>query len=494
MSHRTITVVSYAFVAFVAGAAVLIVEITGARLMAASLGNSIYTWSALIAAILIALSFGSIVGGLLVDRYLHVKCLFWSMLLAALATAAAPFVAFFLQDRVLALGLIQGALVASLAIFTLPSFAYGMVPPICVKLLTSSTDTKTVGLSAGVITMAGSLGSFFGALITPFWLLPNLTLTTIFLSIAAMVILTPIVLVRAAPLKGSGVMLLLLLGGALLVFGVRSNKSAFAPPVIFEQQTPYHRIRVEETPSNGVTSRFLILDTTLEGGITPGTDVLPLEYQNTWRLIPKLGIHVDHAVCIGAGSFGIPIRLSQAYPDARVDVAEIDPRVIQVGFDFFDLGQYPKVHPVATDGRVFLKQTNERYDVIYIDAYHGVRYIPPHLTTAEFFKLCHEHLTSNGIVMMNIISAVSGPNAELFRDFGATVRGVFPSVYFIALQPARPESIQNVVFVCFNGGPPPGVEAEMADLASYIPRDEKPIVDERNPIEAVLARQLRQSE
>src|SRR5436305_2068211 len=132
MSHRTITVVSYAIVAFIAGAAVLMVEITGARLMAASLGNSIYTWSALIAAILIALSFGSIVGGLLVDRYLHVKCLFWSMAIAALSTALAPIVAALIQDRVLALGLIQGALLASLAIFALPSFAYGMVPPICV--------------------------------------------------------------------------------------------------------------------------------------------------------------------------------------------------------------------------------------------------------------------------------------------------------------------------------------------------------------------------
>lgn len=494
MSHRTIIVVSYAIVAFVAGAAVLIVEITGARLMAASLGNSIYTWSALIAAILIALSFGSIVGGLLVDRFLHIKCLFWSMAVAALSTALVPMVAALIQDRVLALGLIQGALVASLAIFTLPSFAYGMVPPICVKLLISSTDTKTIGLSAGVITMAGSLGSFFGALVTPFWLLPNLTLTTIFLSIAAIVVLTPIVLVRVAPLKRGRVVILLLLGVGLLLDGLHGNKTSFEPPVIFEQQTPYHRIRVEESPTNGVTSRYLILDTTLEGGITPGTDVLPLEYQNTWRLIPKLGLHVDHALCIGAGSFGIPIRLSQAYPNARVDVAEIDPQVIRVGFEFFDLGQYPNVHPVATDGRVFLKETSERYDVIYIDAYHGLRYIPPHLTTAEFFKLCHKHLAPNGIVMMNIISAVSGPNAELFRDFGATVRSVFPSVYFIALQPAQPQSIQNVVFVCFNSSPPRGAEAEMADLSSYVPRDQTPIVDERNPIEAVLARQLRQSE
>jgi spermidine synthase len=210
--------------------------------------------------------------------------------------------------------------------------------------------------------------------------------------------------------------------------------------------------------------------------------------------VPQLGLGVERVLCIGAGAFGIPIRLSQAYPQARIDVAEIDPQVIQAGFEFFSLGQYPNVHPVATDGRLFLRDATERYDVIYIDAYHGIRYIPPHLATAEFFKLCQQHLAPNGIVMMNIISAVSGPTAELFRDFGATVRTVFASVYFIALRPTEPQSIQNVVLVCFSGSPPSTAESEMTELANYVPRDEKPITDQRNPIEAVLARQLRHSE
>src|SRR5256885_15786316 len=90
MSDRAIKIFSYALVAFIAGGAVLAVEITGARLMAATLGDSIYTWSALIAAVLISLSFGSIFGGLVVDRYLYVKGLVWTMAFAAVSTALAP--------------------------------------------------------------------------------------------------------------------------------------------------------------------------------------------------------------------------------------------------------------------------------------------------------------------------------------------------------------------------------------------------------------------
>lgn len=494
MSRRTITIMAYALVAFIAGAAVLAVEITGARLMAGTLGNSVYTWSALIAAVLIALSFGSIVGGLVVDRYRHVKGLFGTMGFAAASTALAPLISDLVLKNVSSMGLIQGALLACLATFALPSFAYGMVPPICVKLLTTPDDTDRVGRNAGIVSMSGSLGSFFGALITPFWLLPNLNLLAIFLGIAAVVMLTPLVLLLVTPVGTGRTFVLLVLGGALLFAAIREKETVLARPVIFERQTAYHRIRVEEMPTQGAPARFLYLDTTLEGGIVPGSDVLPLEYQNTWRLVPQLGLRVERALCIGAGAFGIPIQLSQAYPGAVIDVVEIDPEVIQTGFDFFGLGQYPNVKPIAADGRRFLRETNVTYDVIFVDAYHGIRYIPPHLTTVEFFQLCRDRLSRDGVLMMNIISAGLGPDAELFRAFGATVGKVFPSIQFVALHPDQMEVAQNLVLVCSSNSPPHETGAGLKDLAAYIPSNVPPLIDRKNPIEAILARQLRQQE
>lgn len=493
MSRRTITIIAYSLVAFIAGAAVLVVEITGARLMAGTLGNSVYTWSALIAAVLIALSFGSIVGGLVVDRYRHVKCLFWTMGFAAGTTALAPLVSHLVLRQVISMGLIEGALVACLATFALPSFAYGMIPPVCVKLLTTPDDTERVGRNAGIVSMFGSLGSFFGALITPFWLLPNLNLTAIFLGIAAIVILTPLVLLLVTPVGATQSFIVLVFGGALLFATIREKETVLERPVIFERQTAYHRIRVEETSTSGRASRFLHLDTTLEGGVTPGSDELPLEYQNTWRLVQKFGLPVKRVLCIGAGAFGIPIQVSQAYPKATIDVVEIDPQVIQTGFDFFGIGQYPNLRPVSADGRRFLREASGNYDVIFVDAYHGVRYIPPHLTTVEFFQLCRERLSPKGVLMMNIISAGSGPNAELFHAFGATVAKVFPSVQFIALHPDQFEISQNIVLVCSSNLSSVSTSG-LKDLTPYIPFDATPIVDQKNPIEAILARQLRRAD
>ena len=45
----------------------------------------------------------------------------------------------------------------------------------------------------------------------------------------------------------------------------------------------------------------------------------------------------------------------------------------------------PSVLPVAADARRFLRRAGPRYDFIVGDVYDGVRSIPPHLVTREFF-------------------------------------------------------------------------------------------------------------
>ena len=53
---------------FISGASIMIVEITGARLIAPIVGNSIYSWTALIAIVLIFLAIGGWIGGYLADK------------------------------------------------------------------------------------------------------------------------------------------------------------------------------------------------------------------------------------------------------------------------------------------------------------------------------------------------------------------------------------------------------------------------------------------
>jgi spermidine synthase len=482
---------AYTFIAFISGFSLLAVEITGARLIAGTLGNSIYTWSALIAAILLAMSIGGLVGGLLIDRNVHYKWLVFSLLFAALTTALVPITAGVMAGTVSSMELTEGALFECAMVFALPSLAYGAIPPICVKLLSSDDKGRTVGFSAGIISMAGSLGSFVGALATPFWLVPHLSLTAIFCCLAGAVALSSLLLVRVAPLSKKTAVSIGIFAVGLLVAAAVTRIQPVQAPYLYDQNTPYHRIRVVDTQFEGQNGRYLLLDTTMEGGIVPGTDTLPLEYQNTWQLVKKLGIPVKRVLCIGAGAFGIPERISQTYPDAIIDVAEIDPKVIEAGFRFFDLGKFPNVHPSAADGRMFLARSTGKYDLIFIDAYHGIRYIPPHLTTVEFFTQCRQHLSERGIVMMNVISAISGKDAELFRAFGATIKTVFPDCYVIPMEPLLEIGIQNIVLVCAPNALAQDPQIQQTPLSNYSLVNSKPMWDELNPIEAILARQLR---
>jgi spermidine synthase len=76
--------------------------------------------------------------------------------------------------------------------------------------------------------------------------------------------------------------------------------------------------------------------------------------------------------------------------------------------------------------------------------------MPFHLTTKEFFELAQRKLTANGIIVANLISAVTGPSGKIARAFVKTQRQIFPQIYVFATR--RPDNvsvntIQNVIII-----------------------------------------------
>src|SRR5690606_18577846 len=161
--------------------------------------------------------------------------------------------------------------------------------------------------------------------------------------------------------------------------------------------------------------------------------------------------------------------------------------VIAVGHQFFNLSDFPRVNPIEGDGRAFLNRSQEKYDLIFIDAYHGLRYIPPHLTTTEFFDLCNERLADNGRVLMNIISSVTGEGNRLFQAFATTVETAFPNVGAVPLNSQHPDAVQNIVLVASREKV---FEANNAPIIQIPKLEPLVLTDQLNPIETILAQQL----
>ena len=84
--------------AFLAGAAVMTVELTASRVLAPFFGNTLYTWTAVIGVILLALSVGYYVGGALADRYPTVRVLLHLVSAAALSVLLAPILTGWVTD------------------------------------------------------------------------------------------------------------------------------------------------------------------------------------------------------------------------------------------------------------------------------------------------------------------------------------------------------------------------------------------------------------
>lgn len=188
---------------------------------------------------------------------------------------------------------------------------------------------------------------------------------------------------------------------------------------------------------------------------------------------------------LGGGSFAD--FLADTFPHWKIKVVEIDPVVIRLARKYFPI--HKRIEIIQDDGRVFLQNAREKYDIIIMDAF-GEHFIPPDLYTLEFFQLLKSSLAKNGLALMNAWENDSLNAREL-----ATLRRVFEKGYYIhhpQEQPgnriyllAREMDMQQVVkerivdnFIRYNfpGEPPQAVLSDLKDLRAG-PNPAEPVTD-----------------
>src|SRR4029079_5825138 len=110
-------------------------------------------------------------------------------------------------------------------------------------------------------------------------------------------------------------------------------------------------------------------------------------------------------------STGASSTLPAAEPGARLSGCGPAPAVSGAGREYFGMEDNPNLTVYDADARPFLRRTDERYDLIIVDAYHQP-YVPFYLATREFFRLARERLAPGGIVALNV-AAVPGDESLL---------------------------------------------------------------------------------
>ena len=157
------------------------------------------------------------------------------------------------------------------------------------------------------------------------------------------------------------------------------------------------------------------------------------------------------------------------YPDVRVDVVELDPGVTALAREHFDLKDHPRQRIVAEDARTFLNRNRETYDAILCDTFNSHYAIPFHLTTLEAAQRMHAALAPNGVVLVNLISALNGERGRLFDAMFATYKRVFPRVLAFAVRnPQDGSSWQNIILAAFAAPDEPLLTDPDPDMAAML--------------------------
>jgi spermidine synthase len=422
-------------VVFIAGAAVLAIEILGTRILGPFYGVGLFLWSALISVTLAALSAGYVLGGRWADRGPTPARLAMLLAAAGLWLIAVPWLRHPLLGLTESLGLRAAVLVTSTVLFFPPLMLLGMVSPLAIRL--RAQRLEEVGRTAGDLYAISTVASVAAAVGTGFWLIPSLGVNRLMMVIA-IALFGAAALAWLAGSRSRGALVPAVLVIAALAAGATFARDGDDPGggTVFVAESPYAQIRVLDAGR----VRYLLIDGGVHTMVRRDTDQPLHPYVVVSELAKELFDRPGHMLLIGLGGGSAASVFS--WSGWRVDAVEIDAVVARVAREYFHLrsGQ-AAVH--VMDGRRYLQSVADLHEIVYFDAF-GSSAIPFHLITEEAFTLAKARLTPEGVLVLNIEAV--GWDHVIVRSVAATLRRQFRHVTALPIA-EPPDRIGNLILL-----------------------------------------------
>ncbi|MFA6254612.1 MAG: fused MFS/spermidine synthase [Patescibacteria group bacterium] len=426
-------------IVFIAGTVVMILELIGSRILAPYLGNSIFVWASLIGVILGALSLGYYLGGHFSANNPKLKFLAAIIFAAGLSILIITLIKDLVLFSAIELGVKTGSILATLILFTVPSVLLGMVSPYALRLKIEKIENS--GGVAGNLYALSTIGSIAGTFLAGFYLIPTFGSTQILFGLSAVLIITALL---GGGKKTKAIAL-------ILVIIIWSLNQLVPSQFVFEGDSAYNHIIVKDTiDKNNEEVRILYLATESHSGVYKNPNELYASYHQFYRLDTLFKPKIEKALTLGGGAYVAPRDFLKRFPKALMTVVEIDPKVTEVAKQYFWLQDNPRLKIDHQDGRIFLNNNREKFDVIYGDAFSSYYSIPFQLTTKEAAEKIYNSLTDDGIFILNIIAALDGDKAKLFQAEYKTLQSVFPQLYLFPTRYYNGENqgkYQNLVLI-----------------------------------------------
>lgn len=181
-----------------------------------------------------------------------------------------------------------------------------------------------------------------------------------------------------------------------------------------------------------------------------------------------------HVLIAGLGGGSLPSALTTLFPEAQIDVIEIDQAVVNVAKEFFDFEETDQVSVIVNDARVYVKRAallEKKYDLVILDAFTG-DYIPEHLLTLEFLQEVRSIMTPDGVLVANTFST-----SRFYDHESETYQRAFGEFFNFKL----PSSGNRIIIARDELLPPRGKMMQTArDLAPRVRRFGVPLLEYPN--------------
>jgi predicted membrane-bound spermidine synthase len=452
------------FTVFVSGMTTLAAEMSASRLLGNVFGTSNLVWASIIGLILIYLTVGYWLGGHWADRNPTPLAMYRVLAWGAFTLGVVPYIAGPVLRAAanafdgLQFAVLGGAFVAVLILFIVPITLLGTISPFAIRL--SMDDPAHAGVTSGRIYAISTLGSFLGAFLPTLLLIPTIGTTRTFLLFSLMLLFVAIAGMGVNGMKKQAIFHLWM-AAALAILAILGSGQSLknSKGQVYETESAYNYIQVLQ--QNGYTLLRLNDGQGVHSIYHP--DVL--FYNGPWELFlvgpyfnPDTNPTDVHRIGIVGLAAGTTARQATTiYGSIPIDGWEIDPKIVEVGRKYFGMTM-PNLNVYIEDGRHGLSRSTEKYDILAVDAYRPP-YIPPHMTTREFFQMAASHLTAHGVLAINVGRAPE--DRSLINGLATTLATVFPSVHVMDI----PGTLNSMVFATMQITTPENFYANLSRLS-----------------------------
>lgn len=419
---------------FFAGMAVMAVELGASRLLAPYFSSSQIVWTIIIGTIMIAMALGNIYGGRSADKNPNPDKLYGRMMIAAIWIAAIPVAGKYIIIGISAVMifsvnhnfLIWAAFAACMVVFVFPLFLLGTVTPSLAKYTVD--DLEDNGKIVGTLGAANTIGSIIGTFLPTFVTIPAVGTSITFLIFAGVLLVLAVIYFISTKTGKKRVAVSVFLFLLCCFLGHNNSFAFWEKELTFEGESIYNYLQVKEDEKNVILSTNVLFG--VQSILKKDRELTGMYYDYAMTAPFMAGVNDKKnmdVLILGMGTGTYAAQCRRYFDNMYIEGVEIDERITRLAEQYFEL---PEDIPVTTyDGRAYLNAVDRKYDVIMVDAYQDIT-IPFQMSSIEFFTLVKEHLTEDGVMVVNM-NMRGKEEGNINQYLADTISNVFSEVYTV---------------------------------------------------------------